>query len=103
MARLEWANLHVNWVLQEWNNGLFTDETRFNLIHSDGRVLMWREFNQRYLEENMAPQEPFGGGGVTVCGGVMFNGKTELFITRQTINAVVYMDDILNYIVVPLP
>ncbi|KAJ8910397.1 hypothetical protein NQ315_010458, partial [Exocentrus adspersus] len=49
------------------------DETRFNLFHSDGRMLVCREPNQRYLEENMAPQEAFGGGGVIVWGGIIRN------------------------------
>ena len=99
--RRAWANRHANWGNAEWSHCLFTDETRFNLIHSDGRMLVWRGPNQRYLEENMAPQEAFGGGGVTVWGGIIRNGKTELFITNQTVNATVYQEEILEPIVVP--
>lgn len=80
---------------------MFSDETRFNLYHSDGRVLVWRQAGERYNEENMAPQEAFGGGGITVWAGVMYNGKTELFISNRTVNAAVYRDNILNNIVLP--
>ena len=80
---------------------MFSDETRFNLIHSDGRMLVWRQPRERFDEENLAPQESFGGGSVNVWGGVMNNGKTELYLTFDTINAVTYRDEILSNIVLP--
>jgi len=49
----------------------------------------------------MAPQEAFGGGGINVWGDVMHNGRSELYISRRTINAQIYRDDILNNIVIP--
>jgi len=75
---------------------MFSDETRFNLIHSDGRMLVWRQPRERFNEENMAPQEPFGGGSVNVWGGVMNNGKTELYRTFDTINSVTYRENNIN-------
>lgn len=47
---------------------MFSDECRFKLYESDGRMLVWRERNERYVEEHMEAREPFGGGGVTVWG-----------------------------------
>ncbi|CAH1976406.1 unnamed protein product [Acanthoscelides obtectus] len=80
---------------------MFSDETRFNLHHSDGRVLVWRQAGERYDEENTGPQEAFGGGCITVWAGVVNNGKTELFISNRIVDAAVHRDNILNNIVVP--
>lgn len=49
----------------------------------------------------MAPQEAFGGGGLNVWAGVMYNGKTELFICHESITALRYRDNIIRPIVVP--
>lgn len=50
----------------------------------------------------MEAREPFGGGGVTVWGGVMRNGKTDLVILiGETMNAVRYRNLCMNEVVVP--
>lgn len=100
-VRRIWANEHRNWRIREWSRCLFVDETRINLRHSDGRILVWREPNERFEEENMVAEEPFGGGGLTVFGGIMMNGKTDLFITNQTITAATYRDGCIIPIVIP--
>mgnify|MGYP001546042603 CR=1 FL=1 len=37
-ARLAWATTHSRWTLSQWTNVLFTDESRFSLYHSHGRI-----------------------------------------------------------------
>jgi len=37
---LNWARAHRRWLLREWNNVLFSDESRFYLTHGDGRQQM---------------------------------------------------------------
>lgn len=98
--RVEWATDKLAWQ-DEWRNCFFCDETRFNLIHSDGRVLVWRQPGERFEEENMAPQEAFGGGGLNVWAGVMYNGRSDLYISQGTVNAVIYRNEIINDVVIP--
>ena len=36
--RLQWAHRHFRWGRQQWSRVLFSDESRFNLSHHDGRI-----------------------------------------------------------------
>lgn len=101
-ARRQWAGDHANWGIAEWRRCMFTDECRFNLYESDGRVLVWRARNQRYVEENMDARVPFEGGGVLVWGGVMLNGRTDLVVlVRESMNGERYRDLCIRDIIIP--
>lgn len=47
----EWSN----WTLKQWNNVLFSDETKINLYSSDGREKVWRKAGEALLEKNITP------------------------------------------------
>ena len=36
-ARLEFAYAHKNWAIEQWSHILWSDESKFNLRHSDGK------------------------------------------------------------------
>ena len=40
--RLQWADRHINWTRQDWRTVLFSDESRFALSNSDGRIRVYR-------------------------------------------------------------
>lgn len=40
--RLEFAKEHVNWILVQWKNALFTNETRIQLWKPDGQNHVYR-------------------------------------------------------------
>lgn len=102
ITRLRWAQDHQNWGIAEWNRCLFSDESKFNLFRSDGRVLVWRGRNERFVEEHMEARVAFGGGGVTVWGGISMTGKTELVVLRgESMNGERYRDLCIRDIVVP--
>ncbi len=41
--RLQFAQAHQNWKIEDWKNVTWSDESRFLLQHSDGRVRIWRK------------------------------------------------------------
>ncbi len=41
--RLQFAQAHQNWTIEDWKNVAWSDESRFLLQHSDGRVRLWRK------------------------------------------------------------
>ncbi len=41
--RLQFAQAHQNWTIEDWKNVAWSDESRFLLRHSDGRVRVWHK------------------------------------------------------------
>nr|CAH7760932.1 unnamed protein product [Callosobruchus chinensis] len=42
-ARLQWARAHQDWLLPQWRNVLFSDDSRFGLVSDGYRERVWRE------------------------------------------------------------
>ncbi|GFX01463.1 transposable element Tcb1 transposase [Trichonephila clavipes] len=45
--RLEWCHTRGNRIAAEWNQVVFSDESRFNLSSDDNRVRVWRPRGER--------------------------------------------------------
>ncbi|GFS79161.1 transposable element Tcb1 transposase [Trichonephila clavipes] len=45
--RLEWCHARGNWTAAEWNQVVFSNESRFNLSNDDNRVRVWRPSGER--------------------------------------------------------
>ena len=65
-ARLQWAQRHFRWGRQEWVRVLFSDESRFNLSHHDGRIRVFRRRGERFADNCLIERDRFGGGSVMV-------------------------------------
>ncbi|GFV38746.1 transposable element Tcb1 transposase [Trichonephila clavipes] len=57
---LEWCCARGNWTAAEWNQVVFSDESRFNLSSDDNRVRVWRPRGERLnpasaLQRHTAP------------------------------------------------
>lgn len=102
MARLRFAQDHVNWTLEDWQRVLFTDEVRVGLISSDGRIYTWRRPGERYAACCMTPQVAFRGGSLMFWGGISFDACTELVVVRgRSLTSQRYLYDIIEDHVVP--
>jgi transposase len=67
-ARLKFAEEHVGWTQNEWNRVLFSDETKFNRMGSDGKAYVRRRPGEEFLP--MCTKATVKGGG----GSLMFWG-----------------------------
>ena len=67
-ARLQWAQRHFRWGRQQWAQVLFSDESRFNLSHHDGRIRVFRRRGERFTDNCLIERDRFGGGSVKVWG-----------------------------------
>ena len=63
-TRLVWCLARRGWDLRTWRKIHWSDESRFLLHVTDGRMRVWRHKNTG----NIQPTDPYGGGSVMVWG-----------------------------------
>ncbi|GFT17665.1 transposable element Tcb2 transposase [Trichonephila clavipes] len=100
--RLEWCCARENWTAVEWNQIVFSDECRFNLISDDNRVHVWKacglHLNPVFaLQRHTAPTA-----GVMVWGTIAYNTQSPLVLIRGTMTVQRYVHEILQPHVLPL-
>ena len=100
-ARLQWAQRHFCWGQQQWARVLFSDESRFNLSHHDGRIQVFRRRGERFADNCLNERGRFGGGSVMVWLGIMGSRKTNLIVVQGNLNAQGYIKQILQPEAVP--
>ncbi len=60
------ATIHTgsqNWTIEDWKNVAWSNESRFLLRHSDGRVIIWLKEHQSMDPSCLASTVQAGGGG----------------------------------------
>ncbi len=67
--RLQFAQAHQNWTIEDWKNVAWSVESRFLLRHSDGRVRIWRKEQESMNPSCLVSKVQAGGGGAMVWGG----------------------------------
>ena len=100
-ARVDWSRIRRRWTRRQWNDVLFSDESRFNLSFSDSRIRVWRRRGERLDAVNVVERDRYGGGNVMVWAGIYYHGKTELVTVPGTLTAQRYCDEIVRPVVVP--
>ncbi len=65
--RLQFTQDHQNWTIEDWKNVAWSDESRFLLWHSDGRVRIWCKHESMDLSFLVSTVQA-AGGGVMVSG-----------------------------------
>ncbi|KMQ91674.1 transposable element tc1 transposase [Lasius niger] len=87
----------------QWNNVLFTDESRFCLLSSDRRVHVWRRQGHRFEQNCVEPVRAFGGGSIMVWSGISTHERTNLVtLPPPRMTAVRYVEEVLRLHVIPM-
>ena len=110
--RLQWAKDHRDWTEDMWKKVVWSDESKFNLFHSDVRTYIRRRLSEELNEGTVK----HGGGSVMmygcICGNkkgmlVQVKGKTDRFQYLEIVeNAMIpsaWSISGLDYIFMPLP
>lgn len=95
-ARLLFAHEHKNWSLTQWSRVLFSDESRFCLFRSDGRVYVRRSVGEELQDRCLTQTVKHGGGGVMVWGCICSKGVGHLEKVSGRLNAEGYINVLEN-------
>ena len=98
IARLQWARARLRWRRTTWQNILFSDESKFNLKFSDGRVHIYHRRRERFADGCVKGTDRWRRW-CKVWGGIIHVGKTNLKIVVGNLNGIRYRDEILAPIV----
>ncbi|GFW01613.1 transposable element Tcb1 transposase [Trichonephila clavipes] len=81
-ARLKWCREHRNWTVSDWDNAMFTDESRFALEPDDKRIRIWRKQGTRNRHQNITEHHALRGGSIMVWAGISLGNRTDLHIFK---------------------
>lgn len=90
--RIEFANGYINKNIEFWCQVLFSDESKFNIFHSGGRILVWRKRNTELDPKNLCSTVKHGGGGVMVWGCMAASDVGELVFIEDTMDKMRYLE-----------
>lgn len=90
--RLQFAKKYVEMPLTFWKKVLWSDESKFNLICSDGKQKVWRKPGEEYKLSCMRGTVKFGGGNIMVWGCMAWNGVGKFEFIDDRMNAEMYTD-----------
>jgi Transposase/DDE superfamily endonuclease len=93
--RLRWSRDKRNWG-DEWKQVVWSDESRFALFESDGRVRVWRNPGESYNENCILPTVKFGGGSVMFWGCFGWHGVGPLVVVDGNMNSDDYINILAN-------
>ena len=98
---LAWCLARHGWNLRTWCKIHWSDESRFLLHVTDGRMRVWRHKNTAYTPRNIQPTFPYGGGSVVVWGYISHDCKLDLVTIQGNLTGDQYIRDVLQPVVVP--
>ncbi|GFX48973.1 transposable element Tcb1 transposase [Trichonephila clavipes] len=89
--RLQWCQARSMWNVTDWQNVVFSDESRFVLGTDDNRIWVCRHPGERYNSPHTARTA-----GVMVWGAIAYDSRSTLIVMRGTLTGQRYVDDILR-------
>jgi hypothetical protein len=73
-ARLQFAESHREWTLEDWKRVIWSDETKINCLGSDGRKWVWKEVGEGLSDRLVEGTQKFGGGNMMMWGCMGWDG-----------------------------
>lgn len=83
---------------EEIKSIIFSDESKFNLFYSDGKVSVWRKAGEGLKPKNLIPTFKYGGGSIMVWGCFSYQGIGKLAFIEGKMNAISYVDILRNHL-----
>ncbi|GFW75896.1 transposable element Tcb2 transposase [Trichonephila clavipes] len=99
---LEWCRARGNCTAVEWNQVVFSDESRFNLSSDGNRVRVWRPRGERINPAFTLQRHTARTARMRVRGAIAYNTRSSLVLIRVTMTAQRHVHGILQPLVLPL-
>ncbi|GFX30908.1 transposable element Tcb2 transposase [Trichonephila clavipes] len=100
--RLEWCRARGSWTKAEWNQVVFSDESRFNLSSDDNRARVWRTRGERLNPAFALQKHTTPTAGVMLWGAIAYNTRSPLVLIRDAMTTQWYVHDIPQPHLLPL-
>ena len=91
-ARLEFAERHLEWTLDDWKTVWWSDETKINRFGPDGNEMVWGEKSEGLNKRRVKETKKFGGGNVMVWGCMGWDGVGFATRIEGNMDADLYRD-----------
>ncbi|GFX68372.1 transposable element Tcb1 transposase [Trichonephila clavipes] len=98
--RRQWCDERRTWAA-EWNEVIFTDESRICLQHHDDWIRVWRHRGERMLNSCVMHRYTGPEPGIMVWGGIGYHSRTPLVCIIGTLNSQRYIFEVLEPVVLP--
>ncbi|GFS79298.1 transposable element Tc1 transposase [Trichonephila clavipes] len=98
--RLHWANVHRSW-RADWQQVVFSDESRFNLWHHVGRIHVRCYAGERHIPECIIKRHSRRTPGVMVWGAIAYHGRSQLLRIVGNLNCTRYINEVLQPRAIP--
>ncbi|GFS77220.1 transposable element Tcb1 transposase [Trichonephila clavipes] len=98
--RHQWCDERRIWAV-EWNEVVFTDESRICLHHHDGRIRVWRHWGERMLNSCVMHRHTGPAPSIMVWCGIGYHSRTPLVHITGTLNSQRYISEMVEPVVLP--
>ncbi|KAI4883812.1 hypothetical protein NFI96_009985 [Prochilodus magdalenae] len=89
-TRLNFAREHMDDPEEDWENIMWSDETKIELFGKNSTRCVWSKKNDEYHPKNTIPTVKHGGGNIMLLGCFSAKGSGRLICVKGRINGAVY-------------
>ena len=90
IKRMKYAKEMLGKPFGFWDTVVWSDESKYNLFGSDGKIMVWRTRKEEFDPKCTVPTVKYGGGSVMVWGCFTKSGVGRLFILDRTMDRFYY-------------
>lgn len=89
-ARLIWARKYASWTSDDWRNVIWSDETKFTLVNSEGKEYVWVKRSDSPRDDEVIGTKKYGGGKIMLWGCMTWEGIGYCCKVDTTMDAELY-------------
>ncbi len=91
-ARLKFAREHLDDPEEDWENVIWSDETKIELFGKNSTCRVWRTKNAELHLKNTIPTVKHGGGNIMLWGSFSAKGPGRLICVKERMNGAMYRE-----------